>query len=255
MTRLSRYINEWENIETTNEVFVKFINENCKKSIDAYNNETAQIYRGISTLREPTMLTDPAAGEKRKSRNAEGNFYTVIFDSLPSWKKMPKRSRSIICSTSLSDAMERSVRHPYIVLPVDGAKIAVASNIDIWISFPHAGIDEWKGADLNNLNIWLQKNGFKDNSTLNTKLKGITKTKVYRDDLGKREPKKFRKFLINWYDSGMTFYDYLNDVMDPAKNGITLVTAGSSIPKDREVWTSSRCAMIQYSERKKYGLK
>jgi len=91
--------------------------------------ESTPIYRGMN-ISETIAYGNPS--EPRESANTH-NYYTIMMDELPSWKHLPKRSLSWICSTSryIADDYGRNYR----VLPVGNPNIAVASSTDIWFSF------------------------------------------------------------------------------------------------------------------------
>lgn len=131
-----------------NEIMFQDIHRNCSEALVALSKDKI-IYKGLRNIRDDILLTDPKL-KKRKSKNTE-NYYTLLFDNLPSWKEYPKRSRLLICSTSRSVASEYG--NSYLVLPFNGAKIGVCPTMDMWLSF----LDYLKGKDLADFNYDLKK--------------------------------------------------------------------------------------------------
>ncbi len=112
----------------TLEEIVEIFNQNCKM----YDNNSVKLFRGhgaamLYSLYEPKKF-------KRVSANT-ANHYTVLIDEiLPNWKSYPKRSESLVCSTSESYTKAYG-NYMYEVIPFDSAKIAVCPYRDIWESF------------------------------------------------------------------------------------------------------------------------
>lgn len=91
------------------------------------------IYRGIASSK-PFHVVHPAE-HKRRSIQTE-NYYTLIIDNDPQWSAFPKRSKSIICSTSYTSAKGYSGGGtPYKIIPFDGSQWGICPDSDIWISF------------------------------------------------------------------------------------------------------------------------
>lgn len=90
------------------------------------------IFKGILANKTvPLIFTNPL-NYIRKSRNTK-NYYTLLIDNLPSWKSYPKRSQSLICSTS--EDTSGMFGSNYFVLPVNDTKIGICAADDIWYSF------------------------------------------------------------------------------------------------------------------------
>jgi len=97
------------------------------------------------------MFVDPTARTtERKSANTY-NYYTLWMDNDPAWASFPKRSRSLICSTSLNIASSYKGQggKPMVVIPVENCTIGVCSAADLWESFRFG----W----LSDLTYWLHK--------------------------------------------------------------------------------------------------
>ncbi len=89
------------------------------------------IFRGIKDQHSPFLYVDPSTSAPRKSANID-NYYTLLIDNLPSWAAYPKRSRSLICTTVTHSA--GNYGRTYRVFPVNGSKIGLCRNGDMWHS-------------------------------------------------------------------------------------------------------------------------
>lgn len=93
------------------------------------------LYRWFETSKYDTndfFIIDAKKG-KRSSKNTT-NYYTVIldniFDTVPSYKYFPKRSESIICTTSTKTASHYGT--PYVILPFEETILGSVTEDDIW---------------------------------------------------------------------------------------------------------------------------
>jgi len=128
--RLKQYITESRSKSMRMDDAINAIKTHCKQSVKKYK-QGIRIYRGIDVY-EQFLFVDPLKYE-RVSANTS-NYYTVINDNSPYWKKYPKRSRSIICGSDWDiSTVYGTVYH---VFPYDNAKIGICSQSDYWDSFP-----------------------------------------------------------------------------------------------------------------------
>ncbi len=102
----------------------------------ALKNEGFILYRGNFNIGNNVVMHP----QERKSAYTSNIYTCLMSEILPSWKDYPKRNHSIICSTSLDkaeqyyDGMNRII---YNILPSNNTKIAIASESDLWDSFPY----------------------------------------------------------------------------------------------------------------------
>ena len=109
----------------------EFIKANC---MQAYEGDP--IYRGVTRGNTPgAKIVDPASAAPRGSANTK-SYFGILMDNLPAWRAYPKRSKSLICSTSQRYAQAFGVVHR--MFPVDGTAIGICRERDVWDSF-HAG--------------------------------------------------------------------------------------------------------------------
>lgn len=122
--RLANYLTEQRSQDVGVDFVTKWIRKNQAgmKSI---------IYRGVESTSN-YMFVQPSKYE-RQSANTELNYYTLLFDNLPSWKQYPKRSRSIICATGLEITSDYG--NTYRVFLKTGSKLGICPERDIWESF------------------------------------------------------------------------------------------------------------------------
>ena len=134
--RLQQYINEGRGKSIGVQETAKIIKKNCSAALKTYNKGYG-IYRGITTYQSDGdfVLIDP----KKHTRDSANtyNYYTLINDNSPKWKKYPKRSKSIVCTTDQSRAKEYGDGDVYVVFPFNGSKIGVCNADDYWVSFDY----------------------------------------------------------------------------------------------------------------------
>jgi len=207
----------------------RIINTKCKASLKG-----TPIYRGRYFEKGLFLEVDPKEFV-RKSADIK-NFYTLLIDYiLPQWKNYPKRSQSIICSTSPEYA--KSYGSVYMVYPFDGSKIGVCPRGDIWYSFLKS-----LGTTLHMFNDDLE-----DLVRLNNIKLSETNPNLFKKQLQSlaRRGGTYRSKVINKWLSNkkLDLLDLIEKAFDPKKNGFKLVKAGSEIPKNREVWTDGKCIL------------
>lgn len=93
-------------------------------------HQNCVFYRGdTADVTDSYAWVDSSKG-KRRSQNTS-NYYTLIFDNNPQRKSFPKRSSSLICSTSEKVARDYSI-HPLRIIPGNSAKIGFVNESDMW---------------------------------------------------------------------------------------------------------------------------
>ena len=259
--KLLRYLKEDTSMLTVDINYTKLSFEDLvdliRSSYDvAFNNEH-HLYRGINNdidymYVNPKLVT-------RQSANARYNYYTELLDSFKSWQDYPKRSKSLICSTSVKVASgyTYTATYPYIVLPKNGAKLGVTPSHDLWWSFnwlKDIGIN-----DLDDLNQELHviiKAIFKVNDGLNIVQRCKMIDKKLIDSLDKDTDLRlddysalYRYFKDLNYDN---LYDYLDHLMNSRLSGFKVTTIDkldsfefSLNEHGHEIWTDSDCVLFK----------
>lgn len=232
------------------------IEENCLKSAKAFYFGNGSIYRGVAGAPpDKLMVVDPKVGAPRKSANIS-NHYTILLDNISSWRKYPKRSKSIICSTKRVGAS--SYGTPFAVFPYDNSKIGVCPKDDLWESFRSTiGSLQTFTWQLNKL-LKHAASGEPNLSGLRSDddIKSMRAMMDKADELlasgvsGEWGDGIFGVKEYKWmknYNGNM--YKMLNKQFNPVKNGFKLKVAGDSLPdKETEVWTDGKSVMINISQ-------
>ena len=126
MSKFKKYLNEGRTKKINGEKAVDLIIKNASKNFKSIymTGKVMPIYRGLPDKTEFGYI-DTNKGELRIYANTY-NYMTLLMDNLSSWKKYPKRSRGIICSTDPDYASDFAgwgdINH---VIPYDNVKIAV----------------------------------------------------------------------------------------------------------------------------------
>lgn len=88
-----------------------------------------RIYRGVDAG-EGIFIGDASKSDQPRVSSNTANFYTLWMDNHPSFKDLPKRSKSFICTTS--EGYASGYGEVYYVIPADNAKVGVVGTQDIW---------------------------------------------------------------------------------------------------------------------------
>jgi len=225
-----------------------------------YPNKNHEIYRGIQNDFDVGFV-EPAKFNRESAHTA--NFYTLMMDNLPEWSEYPRRSKSIVCSTSIGTAKDFGTL--YQIFPFDGADLGVAPVNDIWNSFyfdlgdvnAHLeGIAKYtkKGPDK------IPEDSFQKFKNTLLKVDEVAKEinfykKVFEDPEFRN--KKFLKFIKTYLKSDVdNLLEFLRFILHPEK-GIRgpyrfkvkkykegFEVRGHSYP-GREIWTESPCLVIR----------
>ncbi|VVC05892.1 Uncharacterised protein [uncultured archaeon] len=225
------------NIDRKDEFLLSKIETDCMESLLAYR-EHRRVFKGFNTLSKDFYITDP----QRKARISTNtsNYYTMIMDHLPEWNSYPKRSRSLICSTSIQRAQGYGI--VYLVLPVDGAKFGVCPGTDIWETYVIDGYDfydlnwVWKSYRLSEYNF----------ENFLHKLEKLWKLFTFKQTVFYNDLKKYG--LIGALGTPVEILPYL---YNPKRLDFRLVNV-SDLPYSKfsyngshEVWTDSKSYLVR----------
>lgn len=224
----------------------------------------APIYRGIS-FKKPFGFVRPSQSERTSANTI--NVYTLLMDNLSSWSKFPKRSKSLICSTSRGRAADYGYSGGiYTVVPKNGAKIGVCPKYDIWDSFNIMSI-EGKPVTANAFNFMVRdmmslvnreeaRYSSFDKSWFERATWGKFKAELDKLDKDRRkvleyienEDPEYGGGLVKFFGLDKTnkkFIDIIEGMIDPVKNEFELKTTGDPLPVNKEVWTDADCVLIK----------
>lgn len=244
--RLLRYINEIDPmiypVPRTEDISLEKAIEIAMKKHKKTALSGLALGRDVDSNRG-VRYTDPSKGAPRRSRNVS-NYYTLLIDNHPKWKAFPKRSRGIICDAQADD-------YQYYVIPEDGAKIGICSDMDIWTSF---------SVDLDTMMYALDTifSQLLEGSKHDKSIQSFKKACKEIDDLKKNEIEAFddvlllrhqseqKHFFKKYLSSNKNLYDFLAEILDPKKNGFEIEVAGNikGIPPGHEVWTDRPCLLL-----------
>lgn len=197
------------------------------------------LYRGERKyVTDEYAITDSSKG-RRVSENT-GNFYTLILDNHPDRKQFPKRSASLICTTSERTARDYafdSLR----VIPGNTAKIGFVNEPDMW----HTNISIFgKHFTIENLNtrwrrLGMSEHRWNDWKKFDKKLKS-----------GDPDSVKIFKEVFSHADEGdeKVFLESILEAYSAAETGHTYHTAKNLSPslfqRASEVWVGGPCLLV-----------
>jgi len=217
---------------------IKLIKQHCKSALSAYKSGKV-VYRGVGMGDTNFMFIQPSKFTRASANTT--NLYTTLIDGSSKWKEYPKRSKSIICTTSFDSA--QNYGRLYIVLPVDGYKFGVCPRFDMWASFDDSINDS---LDTFNDSVEYIKNRLGVDFNMRSGLK------TYSDlvKLCKMMDKAFKEYddevdyeWMKWYKGD--FLKLFDQLLDPAKNHFKISKDINNLPRSRnEVWTDSDCYMV-----------
>lgn len=238
-----------KNIRRSSEVSIleaiDFIRSNCSEITNIYKkNKDVRLYRGMPSGSD--FRFGDTSIRTRRSKNTE-NYYTMVMDNDPIWKKFPKRSESFICSTDKSYATDYG--KIYLVFPVNGTKIGQCPGRDIWdISIKKTGemLDEFNNFILELQNI--SKTGLSqyDYNLFRSKLKIVQNMynknpKFFEDKFPSYLlNKKVKQLLSNNYNN---FYKMFLDVISPEDFKLW-TTKNFDVKNKHECWFSGKCIFV-----------
>jgi hypothetical protein len=229
---------EVEEISFVKNQILPILKNHCNQFLK--NNLNNPIYRGSKNGYGDIAIID-TTNSKRISTDTR-NYYTLLLDHNPYMRNYPKRSNSLICSTSKNISSYYGTL--YCILPFNGCKIGIVPDNDIWsvvINFDNPNNSD---ITLLRLNKVLQRWGISDqnyNSLVN--------------DLKSRDGIVALKELFAGDDKIKNItpeqvLDYLNEKLKPENIGFELKDTSSFITldyPDKEVWFSGKCLAIKHS--------
>lgn len=208
------------------------------------------VFRGLPRSQFHLLLTVDPSQQERRSANTS-NEYTWLMSTLANWQEYPKRSRSIVCTTAKSKALQYGTI--YVVLTDIEAKFGVCPTRDIWESFPamkRIGI-----GDLHTFNKLLGiplLTNFKYRDTTKSYDTFIEALRKLNDlfTQAKNESKElpFYIYELYYYEGGkLSFVEWIASILSPERNGFSTMTyreLRARRPGSREVWTDASTLLV-----------
>lgn len=257
------FLNEGRTNSIGKEKTVEFVDPIVREFGDVY--KAPEIYRGIKNDISFGLIRP--SEHVRVSANTK-NYYTLLIDNSKRWSEYPKRSKSVVCSTNKKKA--GNYGQPFKVFPKIGSKIGVCPVDDIFYSFPRLedvlGIRKMSDFNyfLEYIYEWVLGYSEELSETSFTKLKAQLNLigesekfiELYQTEKFKNNPEQKRlpssiqdnieKAAEFFFPNFNTFYEMIDHLLDPKKNGFNLVNykKGLEMPKNKEVWISSDSVLI-----------
>jgi len=220
-------------------------------------------------------IVDPKDIE-RESPYASSNLYNLVFSNLENWSKLPKRNKSLICGDVESVNRRGGINSlEMIVIPLESVEIGVCSNYDIWVSFDNS-LNCYVDNFFENLNLYygilrkkdrkLLKLSDKDWNKLKDELVEFDKLRItniqpeisfnkydkpkYYMDMMLHQIDYFDDSLkLKWKNNEISTLELMTVLFNPKTNNIkSLKYDGTNLPTNREVWTDSKCLLIDKYE-------
>ena len=244
--RLVEYIEQRRGEDITKEQADQLLETKHSKAV----TPAAEIFRGVDGYGDYIYVDPSKSKQLRVSANTD-NYYTLVIDNSPEWKDYPKRSKSLICSTDRGYA--DSFGEVYRVYPINGAKIGVCPGDDIW-NAGHVANVGFEGI-ANYINNVLRTDPIKvdraDGSYENM-VDVFERVDMNTDDIlkfmekyGASYEKYYLPFFLLYLDSGYSFMEFIEWLLDPKLCRFKHVITGQLIPFGREVWVDSPCVLIK----------
>jgi hypothetical protein len=242
--------------ELSEKQFMNLVNKNCKEFL----KNPKLIYRGVAAFDDLYYYVNPNAIYRPPVNNGyEDNLYQVFFDTSKNWSEYPKRSKSVMCSLNFSTANRYG--NVYNVIPYDGSEWCVSPKPDFWDCFKERiGTDDLpkffkKLIDFyehvydsfytsKNLKIYSEKILDKFKTLHNSDSPGV-KEKNIKNDIEYLFSELGEKLIPS---TNKSFYDKLDKLLAPKANGFKLVNYENLKGKYNEVYTESKCLLIEYKK-------
>lgn len=231
------------------------------------------LFRGVYGTSTPYQFISPSS-HSRQSKDVS-NHYTYITDMLTSWDGLPRRSLSVVASTSDATAGAYG-DNIYIVIPKDKHPIAYGASSDFWTNFRYIesqlgfrSLEEfaylmddftelYSEKFLNrDFRVETHEDYYDDLNLLREKILSFAKDN--KIDLQKFKDKKWlknndiyvfdsSKFMNKLIGAKFDFWGVFSDLFDPIKNKIektySIITLSTMEKYDIECWTDSDCILI-----------
>lgn len=240
------------------EEFLQTLKSQARNAYDAIKRQP--IYTKVET-NEPFFVVDPSrAGRKSKFMIDE------LAEILPSWRGWTSRLHSVRGWTSKALADARGGGKLCLLIPIDGARVHVSSSGNFYRSFvkAHSRLEVEK-IDNDALCAWLKSlhavaklakddiPAFQEPETAKQLIQALERLDKYRPDVKKLTAAETKE--IDRLDLRRAYNAFsgelvggLSKLLDPDDNGMHTYTSLYNLPGNREVWTGSRCLVIELSE-------
>lgn len=253
------------NKELAGEDAYKYVQRYCGNALNLYK-QGHQLYRGIDRAVKSEAFLSPRIETPRPSAHTS-NLYNTLMSNLESWKAFPPRNRSLICSTDYE--YPAKFGKVYSVFPLDGFKLGICPEEDLWIAFhylfgelkPIHRMNQFNGAILDFV-AFIQKNvehdlninieTLKDTSNIqeiqevfhviDMEIDGLSPKELA--DLRTKSSNPFAKYYLIPTKVNQGMMKAIDQLLDPDHNGFFTQT-NNITTGNFEAWTDSPCIMIE----------
>lgn len=240
------------------EEFLQALKSQARNAYDAVKRQP--IYTNVET-NEPFFIADPSKAG-RKSKFIIDELVTL----LPSWRGWTSRLHSVRGWTSKALAQARGRGKLCLLIPIDGARVHVTSAGSFYRSFhkAHQRLEVEK-VDNDALCGWLKSlhavakmakddiAAFEEPETAQQLIRVLERLDKLRPDVKKLTAAELKD--VDRLDLRRAYNAFsgelvggMSKLLDPDDNGMSTFTSLYNLPGNREVWTGSRCLVIQVSE-------
>ena len=182
----------------------------------------------------------------------------TFIDDSKQWSKFPKRHSSIVCSTSKQPANRKHT--VYVVLPFNGAKLAMCPDDDFFTSFNHMeqqfGVKDAYEFEQRLRQLFIAINEFvHDSKEIETDAENIKKYCAMFDNIMKAVRGSYEFKLFYEESTGDTFsrwqkianlYEAISETIDPEINDFEVIKISElNSRKNHEVWFSTECYIVE----------
>ena len=252
--RLQAYLDEGNNLigkKTGRSVPIdvkdakKTIIKECKNAM-----RSTPIYRGVNNDAR-ALFIEP----KKSTRLSEytDNYYMLLFQLLPSWKKYPKLSKSVIGVTSVGKSTNWA-SESFRVYPYDGYDIGVCPAEHFWGSFKKVnGMDILNEKLMDFLDYYNRDHKQLKNFSPKETDPNVLKAEFEKIDKLKLE-KTFDNIFEEYFFVGEKVIKTFDRIFSSEDNGFSLEDSGSTynIPFARQIWTEAPCILLSKKEEKRF---
>lgn len=246
--------------EVPEDEFLKLLKGEARNAYDAIKRQP--IFTKVET-KDPFFVVDPSKAS-RKSKFIIDSLITL----LPSWRGWKSRLECVRGWTSKELADSRGAGSLCLLIPVDGARVHVATNGSFYRSFEKAHtLFEVEKIDNEALCNWLKSvhtvaklaapeevGAFVEPETAQQLISMLEKLDKHRAAVSKLPEDGLKQ--LDRVDVRRAFNAYkqknlvesLSRLLDPDDNGMHTFTSLYNLPANREIWTGGKCLVIKLEE-------
>lgn len=242
--------------ELTEDEVIEELRKHCSKSLKL----GAQFWRGLTDKAPRNYSIADLSLTERRSENTT-NFYTIILDNHPEMKKFPKRSKSLIFTSSASIA--HGYGDVYAVFPYDTSMLGECPKSDMWST--QVSISDSVSTRIESLNyFWTAffsavgvrsaEVTFASFETADQKLKGddpeyLGALKIFLDRLKSDFDYRFTELDYKKLESKLkkNFLDTVFEMYSLEYTNFQLVKPYTEADNNREYWCSGKVILIKQS--------